>query len=93
MLNKTKQSLTENDLQLVYGIRKYTQVHFGIYKNMKTLITKDFQWKPDVKLRINTIIAKSKDLKYYREFCLPNFETKNRDFIYGKSNYFFIRYL
>lgn len=90
MLNKTKQSLTENDLQLVYGIRKYTQVHFGIYKNMKTLITKDFQWKPDVKLRINTIIAKSKDLKYYREFCLPNFETKNRDFIYGKSNYFFI---
>ena len=90
MLNKTKQTITDNDLQLVYGLRKYTQTYFGLYKNMRTLITKTFHWKQDVKRRINTITTQT-TFQYHRGYCLPNFESNNRDFIYSRSDYFFIQ--
>jgi len=91
LLQKSKDSLTENDLQLVYGLRNYTTIHFGVYKNMKTLLTDNFQWKREAKRRIRTIIAHTSQVHYYRDFSLPNFEGINRDFICGKSDYFYIR--
>ncbi len=91
LVQKSQNTLTDNDLQLVYGLRKHITLNFGIYKNMKTLISKDFSWTQEAKKRIETIIAHTSSSYRKNQIGLPNFDSINRDFIYNKSNYFFIK--